>query len=170
MVAALAFKGPASAEGAWTPEPPPVNGDGRAFTSQDGAQLTVSGSPVSYVVTNTFAAYKAWLLENAELDSITYKAEGKTWLVLCGMKGQTSSIIRPWKAAARRIHFTSSTRRPRRNSTTPLQHELLVHLVVKLDPYGAGDLPTGECSCADNASFPNRNLLAKVSSSAGPLI
>jgi hypothetical protein len=114
-VAALAFTGPASAEGAWTPladswsryknerfgtsaevplhvfklvEPPPVNGDGRAFTSEDGAQLTVLGSFGPYVVTETFAEYKAWLLENSELDGITYKAQGKTWLVLCSMKGQ----------------------------------------------------------------------------------
>ncbi len=115
IVAALAFTGPASAEDAWTPlregwsryqnerfgtsaevprhifklvEPPPVNGDGRAFTSRDGSQLTVSGSYGPYVVTDTFTEYKAWLLENAELDRITYKAEGKSWLVLSGIKGQ----------------------------------------------------------------------------------
>jgi hypothetical protein len=70
-------------------EPPPVNGDGRAFASQDGAQLTISGSYGPYVVTDTFNAYKAWLLENAELDRITYRAEGKTWLVLSGVKGQS---------------------------------------------------------------------------------
>ncbi len=115
IVAALAFTGPASAEDTWTPlregwsryknerfgtsaevplhlfklvEPPPVNGDGRAFTSQDGAQLTISGSYGPYVVTNNFVEYKAWLLENVELDRTTYKAEGKSWLVLSGVKGQ----------------------------------------------------------------------------------
>ncbi len=115
VVAGLAFTGPASAEDTWTPlregwsryknerfgtsaevplhlfklvEPPPVNGDGRAFASRDGAQLTISGSYGPYVVTDTFTEYKVWLLENAELDRITYKAEGKSWLVLSGVKGQ----------------------------------------------------------------------------------
>jgi hypothetical protein len=116
MVAAvMGLFSPASADDTWTPtnegwsryrnerfgtlaevplhvfkliEPPPANGDGRAFASRDGAQLTISGSYGPDVVVDTFAGYKAWLLENAELDRITYKAEGKTWLVLSGVRGQ----------------------------------------------------------------------------------
>jgi hypothetical protein len=70
-------------------EPPPVNGDGREFRADDGAKLWVSGSYGPYAVTDGFQEYKAWLLEHAELDRVTYKAEGQSWLVLSGLKGST---------------------------------------------------------------------------------
>jgi hypothetical protein len=72
-------------------EPSPTNGDGRKFESADGARLWVSASYASSVVTDTFQEYKAWLLEHAELDRLTYKAEGENWLVLSGLKG--SSVV-----------------------------------------------------------------------------
>jgi hypothetical protein len=67
-------------------EPPPANGDGRELKATDGARLWISGSYVPYVITNTFQEYKAWLLEHAKLDRLTYKAEGRGWLVLSGTK------------------------------------------------------------------------------------
>jgi hypothetical protein len=67
-------------------EPPPTNGDGREFKSADGTGLWISASYAPSVVTNTFQEYKTWLLEHAELDHLTYKAEGKGWLVLSGTK------------------------------------------------------------------------------------
>lgn len=72
-------------------EPPPTNGDGREFKTDDGAGLWISGSYGPYTVTDSFQAYKAWLLKEAALDRVTYTAEGKNWLVLSGTKG--ASII-----------------------------------------------------------------------------
>jgi hypothetical protein len=74
-------------------EPPPANGDGREFRADDGAGLWISGSYGPSVVTETFQEYKAWLLKHADLDRVTYKAEGKNWLVLSGTKG-TSIVYR----------------------------------------------------------------------------
>lgn len=70
-------------------DPPPENGDGREFKAGDGARLWVSGSYGPYVVTNSFAAYKAWLTEETKPERATYKAEGKHWLVLSGIDGST---------------------------------------------------------------------------------
>jgi hypothetical protein len=70
-------------------EPPPANGDGREFKAADGARLWISGSYGPYVVTDTFQAYKAWLLEQNGLDHVTYKAEGNGWLVFSGTRGPT---------------------------------------------------------------------------------
>ncbi len=69
-------------------DPPPVNGDGLEFKAADGSGLWISASYAPSVVTDTFQEYKAWLLEHAELDRLTYKAEGKNWLVLSGTKGR----------------------------------------------------------------------------------
>jgi hypothetical protein len=74
-------------------EPPAANGDGREFRADDGAGLWISGSYGPSVVTETFQEYKAWLLKHADLDRVTYKAEGKNWLVLSGTKG-TSIVYR----------------------------------------------------------------------------
>jgi hypothetical protein len=68
-------------------EPPPANGDGREFRAGDGAELWISGSYGPSVVTETFQEYKVWLLQQNGLDRVTYKAEGKNWLVLSGTKG-----------------------------------------------------------------------------------
>ncbi len=67
-------------------EPPPENGDGRQFKAEGGARLWIYGSYGPYVVTDSFQAYKIWLLEHTELDRLTYMAEGKGWLVLSGVK------------------------------------------------------------------------------------
>ncbi|KLK90144.1 hypothetical protein AA309_27405 [Microvirga vignae] len=40
-------------------------------------------------MTDSFQAYEAWLLKEAEFDRLTYKAEGKNWLILSGTKGPT---------------------------------------------------------------------------------
>jgi len=74
-------------------EPPPVNGDGRELKAEDGARLWIYGSYGPYVVTDSFQKYKSWLLEHAELDRLTYKAEGKGWIVLSGTK-QGSIVYR----------------------------------------------------------------------------
>lgn len=74
-------------------EPPPVNGDGRGLKAEDGARLWIYGSYGPYVVTDSFQKYKSWLLEHAELDRLTYKAEGKSWIVLSGSK-QGSIVYR----------------------------------------------------------------------------
>jgi hypothetical protein len=47
----------------------------------------IYGSFGPSVVTDTFQEYKAWLLKQNDLDRLTYKAEGKNWLVLSGTKG-----------------------------------------------------------------------------------
>jgi hypothetical protein len=72
-------------------EPPPINGDGREFTAEDGASLRVFGTYAPYFVTSNFQEYKAWLLEETKLDRIAYKAEGEDWLVLSGTRG--ASIV-----------------------------------------------------------------------------
>lgn len=70
-------------------DPPPTNGDGRLFKSQNGAELTISGSYGAITVTDNFAEYKAWILGQLQKDgvSVTYKAQGKGWVVASGTKG-----------------------------------------------------------------------------------
>ena len=68
-------------------EPPPVNGDGREFQAGDGARLWVLGSYSHYAVTDDFQEYKNWVFKSADMDRLTYRAVGKTWLVLSGTKG-----------------------------------------------------------------------------------
>lgn len=72
-------------------DPPSANGDGRVFADDQGASVTVYGSYAVGVVEPTFAAYKAWLLKAAADDgvAVSYKAEGPTWLVYSGRKGET---------------------------------------------------------------------------------
>ncbi len=69
-------------------EPPPENGDGRAFRAEDGARLWVYGTYAPYAVMSNFEAYKDNLLETAQADglSVTYKRDGKGWLVFSGVK------------------------------------------------------------------------------------
>lgn len=69
-------------------EPPPTNGDGREFSSKDGARLRVYGSHGSNTVTGSFDEYKTWLIAEKGADlHITYKAEGKGWIAFSGLKG-----------------------------------------------------------------------------------
>jgi hypothetical protein len=88
-------------------EPPPTNGDGREFKSADGARLWISASYAPSVVTDTFQEYKEWALEHAELDRVTYKAEGKNWLVLSGPKGSTVVYRKVFEGcgAAHEVHI-----------------------------------------------------------------
>jgi hypothetical protein len=72
-------------------EPPPANGDGRKFKADDGAELRISGSYGPTVVTDNFEEYKTWLLEHAEMDRLTYRADRKDWLVVSGTRG--SNIV-----------------------------------------------------------------------------
>jgi hypothetical protein len=71
-------------------EPAPANGDGRTFKSVDGAELRVFGSHSATTVTENFAAYQSWLLAQLRNDgiAITYKAQGKEWLVASGTRGR----------------------------------------------------------------------------------
>jgi hypothetical protein len=71
-------------------DPPPVNGDGRIFRSADGAELRVFGSHSATTVTEDFAAYKTWMLNRLQKDgvNITYKMQGREWLVASGTKGR----------------------------------------------------------------------------------
>jgi hypothetical protein len=88
-------------------EPPPTNGDGREFKSADGARLWISASYAPSVVTDTFQEYKEWVLEHAELDRVTYKAEGNNWLVLSGTKGKTVIYRKVFEGcgAAHEVHI-----------------------------------------------------------------
>jgi hypothetical protein len=114
LLIALVLAVPASADDTWTPvgdgwsrytnerygtvievplhlfkvaTPPPANGDGREFVSKDGARLWVYGSFAPYVVTKGFDEYKSWLLDQQNDLHITYRADGKGWIVLSGLKG-----------------------------------------------------------------------------------
>jgi hypothetical protein len=68
------------------PGRPPDNNDGRSFTADDGAQLAVWGS--LNVEERDLPGLEAFLRENAkEGEKITYRAAGKSWLVLSGTRG-----------------------------------------------------------------------------------
>jgi hypothetical protein len=69
--------------------PPPANGDGRQFKADDGAELRIFGSYSAATVTESFAEYKAWFLAQLQKDGlrVSYKPEGKDWLVASGSKG-----------------------------------------------------------------------------------
>jgi hypothetical protein len=88
-------------------EPPPANGDGREFKAEDGAGLWIYGSFGPSVVTDTFQEYKAWLLKQNDLDRLTYKAEGKNWLVLSGTKGTNIVYMKIMEGcgAAHEVHI-----------------------------------------------------------------
>ncbi|WP_262032457.1 hypothetical protein [Microvirga sp. Mcv34] len=71
-------------------EPAPANGDGRTFRTADGAELRVFGSYSATTVAEDFAAYRTWLLERLRDEgvTVTYKAQGKNWLVASGTRGR----------------------------------------------------------------------------------
>jgi hypothetical protein len=67
--------------------PPPEDGDGQIFQAHDGATLTISGS---YNIDNdTPASYETSLRQGTRSDdtSVTYRATGKDWLALSGIRG-----------------------------------------------------------------------------------
>lgn len=76
--------------------PPPVNGDGRIFKSADGAELRVFGSHGATTVAEDFASYKTWKLNQLQEDgvNVTYKAQGKNWLVASGIKGRNVVYVK----------------------------------------------------------------------------
>ncbi|WP_114945677.1 hypothetical protein [Microvirga calopogonii] len=69
-------------------EPASANGDGRTYRSADGAELRVFGSHGAATVTENFAAYRTWLLDQLRTDGVvvTYTAKGKEWLVASGTR------------------------------------------------------------------------------------
>lgn len=69
----------------WTlVEPPPVNSDGRIFTSPDErAEIIVSGSFNVLALNEEIAI----LLAPTEGETITYKKQGPGWIVVSGTKG-----------------------------------------------------------------------------------
>jgi len=71
-------------------DPPPANGDGRTFKAADGAELRVFGSYSATTVTENFREYESWILDRLAKDgvAVTYKAQGKDWLVAAGTKGR----------------------------------------------------------------------------------
>jgi len=69
-------------------EPEPANGDGRLFKAKDGAEMTISASYAPDALGMTFGAYKDWLLEHADLERLTYKQGGQTWIVYSGVEGK----------------------------------------------------------------------------------
>ncbi len=77
-------------------DPPPTNGDGRTFKAQDGAELTVFASYGAVTVTESFAEYKSWILEQLQKDGlrISYKAQGKDWLAASGTKGESIVYVK----------------------------------------------------------------------------
>jgi hypothetical protein len=72
-------------------DPPPENGDGRTFRAKDGAEIRVFGSYGATSVTEDFAGYKAWSLQQAREGglTVTYTAQGKDWLAFSGSKGDS---------------------------------------------------------------------------------
>ena len=100
-------------------DPAPANGDGRIFTSPDGAELRVFGSYGATTVTEGFAAYRIWMLDRLRKDgvAVTYKAQGKEWLAASGTRGReivyvkviegcdaTHEIRMTYPSASRRIY------------------------------------------------------------------
>lgn len=74
----------------FVPDPPPDNGDGKAWTSVDGrGHIAVYGGYV--VVADDFAGYREFLLETARNDGvdITYSAAKPGWFAYSGFKGET---------------------------------------------------------------------------------
>jgi hypothetical protein len=71
-------------------DPAPANGDGRIFKSRDGAELRVFGSHSATTVAEDFATYRIWMLDRLQKDgvAVTYKAQGKGWLVASGTEGR----------------------------------------------------------------------------------
>ncbi|HZH10431.1 MAG TPA: hypothetical protein VEZ24_08675 [Microvirga sp.] len=77
-------------------DPPPANGDGRTFRSADGAELRVFGSYSATTITENFAGYKAWRLDQLQKDgvAVTYKAQGKNWLAASGTKDDSVVYVK----------------------------------------------------------------------------
>ena len=106
-----------------------MNGYGREFKAADGSELWISASYAPSVITDTFQEYKAWLLEHAELDRVTYKAEGKNWLVLSGPKGSTVVYRKVFEGcgAAHEVHIEYPAQRK------ALYDQAIAHLSKSLD-------------------------------------
>lgn len=66
---------------------PPANGDGRHFSDIKGFSIVASG--INNVANNSLAAEAQSL--KSEFDVVTYKAMGKSWVVMSGRK--SSEII-----------------------------------------------------------------------------
>ena len=68
------------------PRPPPANGDGLSFSSDDGAVFSVWGSYNS--LEQDLAELESFTRKNLGNDqSVTYTARGSNWLVLSGSQG-----------------------------------------------------------------------------------
>lgn len=72
-------------------EPPAESGDGRQFAGPGGARLAIYATHAPSTVTDGFKAYKAWILDQAEASglTVTYRAEGRGWIVYSGLRGST---------------------------------------------------------------------------------
>lgn len=69
-------------------DPPPQNGDGQSWTSNDGrGQISVYGSFI--VVADTFPGYRRFMLDSAREDGldITYSASKRGWFAYSGFQG-----------------------------------------------------------------------------------
>ncbi len=72
----------------FSPDPPPVNGDGLSWTSSDGkGSISAFGSFMT--VTETFAEYRKWLenLAANEPVSINYSDAENNWFAYAGTRG-----------------------------------------------------------------------------------
>lgn len=145
-------------------EPPPANGDGREFKSADGARLWISASYGPSVVTDTFQEYKAWLLEHTGLDRLTYKAEGNSWLVLSGIKGDNIVYRKVLEGcgAAHELHVEYPVR------SKALYDSVVARLSRSINCNSHDPRPSAQ-RLLPHCRFLNRNLLANPSRLAGLL-
>ncbi len=69
------------------PLPPPDNGDGQSFKASDGANLLIFGH--YNIDESTPASYETFLRSDDDRNyaHVTYRASGKGWLALSGLRG-----------------------------------------------------------------------------------